>query len=245
TAMHRLWQMEFQTHAAAGRVSEVIGEKAIDFDRLQRRKGMVFGAKNALASFNKNDTVKQAVEAYAEGVNSFINSLSYKDLPIEYKLLDYRPEGWNSLKSALLLKYMADDLSGSDSDLENTNAYHLLGAERFNFLFPDTLNNTDPIIPNDVKYNFQAVKIDTPDIFIPNLPQSSSFTKTNPDNGSNNWVVGSNKTNTRKPILANDPHLGLNMPALWFVMQLTTPNVNVMGATLPGALGVIIGFNEN
>lgn len=245
TAMHRLWQMEFQTHAAAGRVSEVIGEKAIDFDRLQRRKGMVFGARNAQASFNKNDTVRQAVEAYAEGVNFFINSLSYKDLPIEYKLLDYNPETWNTLKSALLLKYMADDLSGSDADLENTNAYHLLGAERFNFLFPDTLNNTDPIIPNDVKYDFEAIKIDTPNLFIPKMPQSSSFTKTNPDNGSNNWVVSGKKTNTGKPILANDPHLGLNMPALWFVMQLSTPNLNVMGATLPGALGVIIGFNEN
>ena len=245
TAMHRLWQMEFQTHAAAGRISEIIGEKALDFDRLQRRKGMIFGATNAQMAFNNNDTIKQAVEAYAEGVNQYINSLSYEDLPIEYKLLDYQPESWTTLKSALLLKYMADDLSGSDADLENTNAYHLLGPERFNFLFPDTLNNTDPVISNDVQYDFEPVVIDTPEIFVPNLPQNSSFTKTNPDNGSNNWVVAGSKTNSGKPILANDPHLGLNLPSLWFVMQLTTPTLNVMGATLPGALGVIIGHNED
>ncbi len=245
TARHRLWQMEFQTHAAAGRISELIGEQALDFDRLQRRKGMVFGAQSAQAAFNRNDTIKSAVEAYAEGVNYFINSLSYKDLPIEYKLLDYAPENWNSLKTALLLKYMADDLSGWDADLENTNAYHLLGPERFDFLFPDTLNNTDPVIPNQTRYNFEPVKVDTPALFVPPAPPNISFSKTDPDNGSNNWVVGGEKTNSGSPILANDPHLGLNLPSIWFVMQLNAPGVNVMGATLPGALGVIIGHNEN
>lgn len=245
TAQHRLWQMEFQTHAAAGRISELIGEQALDFDRLQRRKGMIFGAQNAQAAFNKNDTTKRAVEAYAEGVNHFINTLSYKDLPIEYKLLDYAPENWTTLKTALLLKYMADDLSGWDSDLENTNAYHLLGADRFNFLFPDTLNNTDPVIPGNAQYDFEPVKVDTPNLFIPPAPENLAFPKANPSNGSNNWVVGGQKTNSGKPILANDPHLGLNLPSLWFVMQLNAPGINVMGATLPGALGVIIGHNEN
>lgn len=245
TAAHRLWQMEFQTYAAAGRVSEIIGSKALDFDRMQRRKGMLFGAHNALRGMMENDTIKEVVEAYAAGVNAYINTLSYKDLSIEYKLLDYKPEPWTPLKTALLLKYMADDLSSWDNDLENTNAFHLLGEERFNFLFPDTLHNTDPIIPNNTQYRFDPIKVDTPNVFIPQVVSNKPFPKSNPRNGSNNWALAGNRTNTGKPILANDPHLALNLPSLWYVMQLKGPNVNVMGATLPGALGVIIGFNES
>lgn len=245
TAKHRLWQMEFQTYAAAGRVSEIIGEKGLNFDRLQRRKGMVFGAQNAVKAIMANDTIREAVEAYALGVNAFINTLNYENLPIEYKLLNYKPEQWTTLKTALLLKYMADDLSGWDADLENTNAYHLLGEQRFNFIFPDTLHNTDPVIPKGTPYKFEAVKVDTPGLFIPQITSNELFPKSNPKNGSNNWAVGGSKTNSGNPILANDPHLSLNLPSLWFVMQLTAPGINVMGATLPGALGVIIGFNES
>ena len=245
TAMHRLWQMEFQTYAAAGRVSEIIGEKALEFDRLQRRKGMVFGANNALKALTENDTVWEAVQAYAAGVNAYINSLDYENLPVEYKLLDYAPEPWTPLKTALLLKYMADDLSGWDADVENTNAYFLLGEERFNFFFPDTLMNTDPIIPNDTEYGFEALTIDSSNFFIPEVSIPNSLPAANPDNGSNNWVVAGSKTNSGNPILANDPHLGLNLPSIWYVMQLKAPGINAMGATLPGALGVIIGFNED
>ena len=91
-AYHRLWQMEFQTHAAAGRLSEIIGDITLEMDRGQRRKGMVYGAKNFVD--NLDEKSKNIIAKYAEGVNHFIGQLSYADYPIEYKLLDYRPEQW-------------------------------------------------------------------------------------------------------------------------------------------------------
>src|SRR5690606_41555307 len=85
TAMHRLWQMEFQTHAAAGRVSEIVASDAVlNFDRRQRRLGMVFGARQALKAMEEHPAVVQ----YTKGVNLFIESLDYNSLPFEYKLLN-------------------------------------------------------------------------------------------------------------------------------------------------------------
>ena len=90
TAKHRLWQMEFQTYASGGRLSEIIGEKALNYDRAQRRKGMVFGAENALEKMKEDPEILQFLEAYSQGVNSYINSLNVRDYPVEYKLLDYK-----------------------------------------------------------------------------------------------------------------------------------------------------------
>ncbi|HNK25577.1 MAG TPA: penicillin acylase family protein, partial [Cyclobacteriaceae bacterium] len=131
TAVHRLWQMEFQTHAAAGRISEILGAgpegRILDYDRGQRRLGMVYGAQHAHDQMMKNETSRMIVEKYTEGINQYIASLSYKDLPVEYKLLDYKPEPWTTLKCALLLKSMAQTLNMGDKDIEMTNALKLFG----------------------------------------------------------------------------------------------------------------------
>lgn len=246
-AQHRLWQMEFVTHVAAGRVSEIVGARAVDFDRLQRRKGLTYGAENSLKALMQTTLGKVQLEAYAEGVNAYINSLTYDRLPIEYKLLEYRPEPWTPLKTALLLKYMADDLAGSDSDLENTNALKLLGQERFDFLFPNHPDQADPVIPASTTWEFKAAPLDTPQIMIADTSEfiMQVVEKPDPDNGSNNWAVSGSKTRSGKPMLANDPHLGLNLPSIWYAMQLNAPGVNVMGVTLPGAPNIIIGFNDS
>ena len=246
TAKHRLWQMEFQTYAAAGRLCEIIGEKALDFDRTQRRKGMGFGAENALEKMKEDPEMVKFLEAYSEGVNSYINSLDVGDYPIEYKLLDYKPEPWTTTKTALLLMYMTDDLCGRDYDLEFTNALREFGKDRFNLLYPDFFDVNDPIIPKDTDWSY----IDTPMTEVPQsqLPLDSiseTMEKPDPDNGSNNWAVSGSKSYSGNPILANDPHLSLNLPSIWFVMQLATPKHNAFGATLPGALGVVSGFNTH
>jgi len=111
TARDRLWQMEFQTHAAAGRISEIIGEKTINFDLEQRRIGMLWAAQRALDTFQSDSLSYSVVDAYTQGINHFIDNLSENELALEYKLLDYRPEKWTHLKSALLLKHMAKMLS--------------------------------------------------------------------------------------------------------------------------------------
>ncbi|MDH5475010.1 MAG: penicillin acylase family protein [Cyclobacteriaceae bacterium] len=244
-AMMRLWQMEFQTHAAAGRISELIGEKGINFDRAQRRKGMVFGAKNTLHEMYNNKKIGKLIDAYAQGVNSYINQLEYKDFPIEYKLLDYQPEEWTSLKSALILEYMIDNLTGWENDLENTNALQLLGQEKFDFLFPEWLEGIDPVIPSDSIWGFTPLEVSSHEEGFASSLIKEVLPKPDPDNGSNNWAVSGIKTKSGKPILANDTHLGLNLPSLWILMQLQSPDVNVYGYTFTGALGITIGFNEN
>src|SRR5271168_1813383 len=106
--------MEFQTHAAAGRISEIIGPNAIDFDRGQRRLGMVYAAQNSRMEMEKDSATKMIAHRYCDGVNAYISSLTYEKLPLEYKLLGYWPEPWTPLKSALLLKYMAKTLNIQD-----------------------------------------------------------------------------------------------------------------------------------
>ena len=245
-ASHRLWQMEFVTHAAAGRVSEIVGEKAREYDRLQRRKGLMFAAEKSLRLMEEDPVARAVLEAYTDGINSYISSLSYQDLPIEYKLLDYRPEPWTPVKCALLLKYMADDLAGYEEDLENTNALLLWGKERFDLLYPQYYPEAEPVISSDHVWDFEPVPLDTPTVsYAGNQLTTQALPKPDPDNGSNNWAVSGTKTRAGHPILANDPHLGLNLPSIWFVVQLQTPDVNVLGATLPGAPGVIVGCNDS
>ncbi|NRD22795.1 penicillin acylase family protein [Winogradskyella litoriviva] len=246
TAKHRLWQMEFQTYAAAGRLSELIGEKALNYDRQERRRGMVYGAEQSLKKMSEDENTMALIQAYSEGVNSYINQLNPNNYPVEYKLLDYKPEPWTPKKSALLLMYMTKMLAGGDEDIENTNALRLFGKERFDLLFPDFFDITEPIIPKETDWSF----IDVPQTPNPNtLPVLDSIAETidkpDPNYGSNNWAVSGKKSNSGHAILANDPHLGLNLPSIWFVMQLSTPNHNAFGATLPGALAVISGFNEH
>jgi penicillin amidase len=146
TAQHRLWQMEIQTRAAAGRLAEITGQKQVEFDRYQRRIGMVHGAKKSLDSMLKNPDTRRIVESYAHGVNAYINSLRESDLPLEYKLLDYKPEEWTSLKSALLLKSMSYNLSGSEKDFEYTNFLNLYGRELTDLLFPDFVETQQPVV---------------------------------------------------------------------------------------------------
>src|SRR5688572_21373830 len=116
-AKFRLWQMEFQTYAAAGRISEIIGEKALAFDRTKRRLGMIFAAGNMLKEIEANPLTKKMVDSYTAGVNTYIRSLKESQLPLEYKLLNYKPELWTNLKSALFIKQMTETLAGSVDDL--------------------------------------------------------------------------------------------------------------------------------
>jgi penicillin amidase len=247
TAKHRLWQLEFQTYAAAGRLSEIIGEGALNYDRSERRRGMGFGADQSMAYMEKHDPETfRFLQDYADGVNAYIHQLNPEDYPVEYKLLDYAPEAWSPKKTALLLMYMTKMLAGYDDDLEYTNVLRLVGKENFELLFPDFFDITDPVIPKKTDWSF----IDVPQTETPKShPVLDTIVETlekpHPDNGSNNWAVSGAKSFTGNPILANDPHLGLNLPSIWFVMQLSTPNHNAFGATIPGALAVISGFNEH
>lgn len=247
-ARDRLWQMELQVLAAQGRLSEILGPKLLEYDRGQRRMGMVYAAEVAAAEMLKDSTSRIAAENYAAGINAYISNLSYSDLPVEYKLLDYRPEPWSVLKSGALLKYMSYDLAGGVNDLEYTNARHIFTQADFNNMYPDRNDSIDPVIPKGTAFDKPVANAIPPtDSSLNEIAAMLNFRqdKPDPDNGSNNWAVGGSKTRSGAPILCNDPHLGLSLPSLWYEMQLHTPNMNVYGASLPGAPGVIIGFNDH
>lgn len=246
-AYFRLWQMDLQTRAAAGRVSEVLGEKALNFDRTQRRKGMVYGAEKSLKAMEADPRSKQMLDAYTAGINTFIDSRIFRTYPLEYKLTGQKPEAWTNLKSALLLKYMADDLTGYTEDIALTVLRDMLSPEEFATLYPERLNGANTVIPHDTIPQIPSLKapVAPADSIAWAHLNATDFEKTEEGKGSNNWALSGSRTKSRVPILCNDPHLGLNLPSLWFVAQLTAPGINVYGATLPGSPGVVIGFNDN
>lgn len=245
TAQHRLWQMEFQTHAMAGRLTEIVGDAALDMDRENRRMGLPQGAKKTVEKWKKSPSWSN-LQAYVDGVNAYIAQLQPKDYPLEYKLLGYKPEAWTPLKTALFVKAMANTLARQDSDIEMTNMLQVLGREQFDFLYPEWYPEQSPIIPSGTKWDFTPQQIPTTTTINPaNGLSYEALPKQPPYLGSNNWAVSGSKTATGKPILCGDPHLKIHLPAIWYEMQLSTPDYNVYGVTLPGIPNVIIGFNDH
>ncbi len=257
-AKFRLWQMDFQTYAAGGRLSEIMGDTSnganfLKADKFFRRLGMVYGAENARKAMESDPETKAACDAYTAGVNAYINSLDESSYPFEYKLLGYKPESWTNLKTALFAKYMALDLAGFEEDFERTNAKSIFTKAQFAALFPygqdslDPINNskgtvfakpginmTPPANADSIYFSYKAA-----------MEPANTPVKPEKDNGSNNWAVAGSKTKSGRPILCNDPHLNLYLPSTWYEMQLSTPHFNVYGVSLPGSPAVIIGFNEN
>src|SRR5678815_2746860 len=251
-AKFRLFQMELQTMYAAGRLSEIFGNNPaiIRVDRETRRSGMVYGAQNALKEFEADPLSKATCDAYTAGVNAYIENLTEAQLPLEYKLLGWKPEKWTNLKIALFLKQMSRTLAGQADDLELTNEKGVIPFSEFKILYPQVPDSLIPIVPAGTAF-------DAPGI-VPIKPPSADslyfgkkdtvalgeIIKQDPNNGSNNWAVAGSRTKSGVPILCNDPHLDLTFPSIWYEMQLNSPDVNVYGASFPGSPNVIIGFND-
>lgn len=251
-AKFRLFQMDLQTKAAAGRASEIAGSKAIRFDREQRRLGMVYAAENAMKEVEKDPLSKALFDAYTNGVNAYIHSLSDAELPIEYKLLNIKPEEWSNLRTALLLKMMAKMLSsGTESDLANTNAKAIFMPDELNKLYPQVPDSLLPIVPKGTPFDKPGILPLKPasadSLYFGNkqMVAANETDRPDPGNGSNNWVVAGSKTQSGVPILCNDPHLELSLPSIWYEMQMETPSGNTYGVSLPGSPFIIIGFNDS
>lgn len=254
-AKDRLWQMDFQSRAAAGRLTEVVGfgadSSVLRFDRTNRRKGLVFGAENSFEASRQHPELSAAIEQFARGVNAYIESLSPADYPIEYKLLNYEPKPWTSFDTWLIQKYFANMLAARVDDIRNTNALMMWGRNIFDILYPDQMNVPYPIIPDQPTWNRRLANPSppVPEDYSPDSillqPSEDVVQPADPGIGSNNWAISGERSTTGKPILANDPHLGLNLPSLWYEMQLQSPDMNVYGVTLLGGPGIILGFNDS
>lgn len=233
-AQERLWQMEFQRRVGQGRLAEVLGEVALPQDRFLRTWGFYQAAKSAYQRLYPEE--KRAVDAYAAGVNAFLASGG--PLPPEFRLLGFRPEPWTGPDVLVWAKMMSFDLS---MNWEEELLRHRLLARGVS---PERLLELMPPYPEDAPTILQAE-----DLNLPLLREEApaALLRLAPPRfleASNNWVVSGSRTTTGKPFLADDPHLGLGAPSLWFLMALEAPGYRAIGATLPGVPGIVIGRNE-
>jgi penicillin amidase len=269
----RLWQMDFQSLFTAGRISEVVGPATVRQDIFTRRFGLPWAAANAVRAFHDDARTKEALDAFAAGVNARIAGLGRKGLPVEFKILDYRPEPWSDYKCALLLKAMANVLTSYNQDAAMTRMKGWGGgwAEAITALFPDYPPLVDPVIPPGTPLDFtplpvpgapgqgdgpatateaqappgmEAVRADGAPPPGPGLFEPPSY-RTHPGVGSNNWAVAGRLTKAGFPILCNDMHLELALPAVWYEVQLSAPGINVRGVSFPATPLVVAGYNEH
>lgn len=228
-AQDRLFQMDLARRQASGRLSEVVGKKAVNRDKYFRTLGLRRAAEKSFTSYSAE--AQEVLDWYAIGVNAFIkHTKDSGQLPIEFTLLGYSPEPWSALDSLTIGKYMAFDLGGHWE--RQAFHYHLLQSfpeEKAVELFSTYPDNAPTILDKEemnVTSSFQEAV----------LPHEF--------NGSNNWVVSGTKTKSGKPLLADDPHLGLATPSIWYQMHLQSPKYNVSGVIFAGIPGIILGHND-
>lgn len=248
TAADRLWQMDISVRSIEGRLAEVLGENVLEMDRRRRRTGFRYSAERILDSWQGSEEDIRLLQAYADGVNAYIASLAPEDYPLEFRLLNYAPEPWSPVKSILFLHNMADVLASRGNDVAHSLLVDLLGKPRFERLYPEYIADDSPVIPADTRWNFSPLAYDSAALVpTPSLTDVPNYEhEEQPDNiGSNNWAVHGRRTATGHPLLANDPHLPLTLPSIWYEIQIHTPELNSYGVSLPAVPGIIIGFNAD
>jgi len=225
-AQDRLWQMETSRRAGSGRIAEVLGAAGLELDRLMRTLGL---RRAAQANFERYDAeTKRFLKAYAAGVNAFLATDPV--LPPEFWIARFTPEPWTEIDSIVWTKVMALDLGGNwRNELLRMQLAGRLPLARIQELLPPYPGDTPPAI-RELKPLYREA------IASPAAPGSGG--------GSNSWVVSGARTESGKPLLANDPHLALTAPPVWYFAHLSAPGLNAIGATLPGVPGIVLGRND-
>ena len=256
TAQDRLWQMDGMRRAASGELAEVFGSSLLKRDRRQRILGFREVAKKSLQMASADE--RGRLEAYARGVNTYIES-HRKQLPLEFRLLGYAPKPWTPEDSLLIAVQMADNLTVSPRDaLAREKIAAKLGPDLAADLYVNTsTHDRPPTVSRNQSANTHENDDEDEDQDIDFGPDTSVAQKSGelpflnngayedfPVNGSNNWAISGAHTVTGKPLLSNDPHLGHQMPNLWYAAHLRCGNFDVAGVTLPGLPYVILGHNQ-
>jgi penicillin G amidase len=238
-AQDRMWQMDLIRRVTMGRLSEIFGEKMLKADILFRTLDIT--KKSEMVLSKASDELLGYLEAYAEGVNYYIDE-HQGNFPLEYNILGYTPEKWKPLHTLNLIGYMAWDLAGGwKTEIVINNLEKKLGTDLIKEITPGFDKNS-PTFPDFVKtelidklYKDFVLSTDTIDHLGVQVLKAS-----------NNWAVSGEKSSTGLPILANDMHLGLNSPGIWFqIHQNIKGKLNVTGVALPGAPFVICGHNDD
>jgi penicillin amidase len=256
-ARDRIFQMELQVRAGAGTLTGLLGPLAVPADSEMRHLGLPRGAERAWASFPDAAAAKRLSTAYADGVNGWIGSMTAAELPVEYKLLGRRPAPWQPINSLHLFNRMGWTLTYLPGERSRLAAAGLVGRAAAAAIFPVATPIQEPIQPNgDSGPRFDGSPITgpgTPDsaaaALLPGLPrqeEGAADAAIARSFASNNWAVAPARSRSGKALLAGDPHLELTLPSIWYEVHLVIPGrLDVYGVTIPGAPGVIIGFNRD
>src|ERR1022692_2309605 len=257
TAQDRLWQMDVMRRYGSGELSEILSADTLKLDREQRILGLRASAKKAMEMAGARD--RSFFEAYARGVNAFIGTHGDR-LPIEFRILRYRPTPWMAEDSLVIADSMVKDLNFHYfyDALAREKILAKLGPELTGDLFvnrswhdrPPTVMREDLSEPDsNAGDSDDEEDDDSPDTSVtqnkvPSVAPEASLVDGLPVNGSNDWVVSGAHTVTGKPLLSNDMHLGHQMPNLWYEAHLHSGTLDVAGVTLPGMPYVIVGHNQ-
>ena len=252
-ARDRLFQLDIQTRATAGRLTELAGRRALDLDRRQRSLGLAWSAERNMVSLNPRSSGFRSLATYAQGVNAWIEQMRPEDLPLEYRFLNLKPERWKPIHSIYLFKRMGYTLAFSSYDQWSQRVEALVGKDAANALFPLNTSIQEPIQPNgQVEPRFDFEPLPPPDVsntrqvHRPVASSTQSPAAEERAHASNNWAVAPSRTANGFALLSGDPHLDLTLPSIWYEVHIVVPGeLDVYGVTIPGIPGVVIGFNRD
>ncbi|WP_138429223.1 penicillin acylase family protein [Fodinibius saliphilus] len=238
-AQDRLWQMTVSQMAAEGRFAEFLGKDLLEYDKLQRTIGFWRIAQRIESTLA--DSTRQLLQAYADGVNNYVKTHP-KSLPIQFTLVDMSPIKWTVTHSIALARLMAWELNLAwKSELTYAYLAQHLDPQKFSDLLP---NKNLTAQHSSLNSSHQWAKALIP--LVQKNEQLNQLMGTEGSSvGSNAWAVSAKKSATDYPLLAGDPHLGLNMPGKWYEAHLNVNDQNLSGATLPGAPIVVLGQNDH
>ena len=260
-AQERSWQLEFNRRVMHGELSEILGSATLETDKLMRTLGIVQAAKAQYANYPAD--VKAMLEAYAEGINGF-HASSSQALPPEFHILGAKPGKWEATDSVGWALMMALDLGGNwGAEFARLSSLQVLSTQELWQMMP-AYTGEAPATKVDLAKLYKDLgvfktTVKTGQVVLPKISLQAKLDMAYSDllgleindwakslgqidsRGSNNWVIAGNKTVTGKPILSNDPHLALSAPAVWYFAHLKSPEVDAIGATLPGLPFVVLG----
>jgi penicillin amidase len=244
TAEDRLWQMDFLRRTARGELAEVTGSGALEVDKLHR----IYGFRNVAETLweRASDHTRKVLDAYARGVNAFIEQCDAKSLPLEFQVLQYQPKPWTPVDSLALGKLFAEKLSFTvEADLLRALLSDL-PPERFAWLLPETspLDLIEGRQSAVESREFNPTELTILTEVLKRMRRARAATNGDSEIGSNSWVVGGDKTVSGKPMLAADPHLPPGSPSIWHIVHLSAEDLRVAGVAVPGVPGVMLGHNE-
>ena len=230
----RLFQIDLSRRYAYGRLAEVLGAKALPYDETQRAVDIDGIAQRQLDALDPRD--RSALVAFSEGVNS---AAANEPLPVEFRMLLYEPEPWTP-KDSLAVSIVASlELSGSWHDVFTRDAaWHRLDARCYAALFPLTDSRYDVTVDGAHRAEGGRVRAHSCD--------GSALARRaySPPIGSNAWAAGARRNGDGDALIANDPHLDLTIPGIWYPIDMEAPHFHAAGATIPGIPGVVLGHND-